>query len=213
MKNCGSCAFYSDTRLNGIICQKSGKPVGFLQEKPCFEPLSEVAAPPRSAGSSEKVETMPGSRMGRPSRYPNKYDHEKGRVLKHCACCGEYKPLDEFPKNKTHKDGHASECKVCHNKMTLESQKKRRAAMKAKKEAAAASVAAAPAAAPYAVPRVTNSPDHPVPIIPPEPDNVKDLRRKDQRIALSVYTDTELAEELKSRGWFGVLTKALQLGQ
>jgi hypothetical protein len=193
MKNCGSCAFYSDTRLNGIICQKSGKPVGFLQEKPCFEPLSEVAAPPRSAGSSEKVETMPGSRMGRPARYPNKYDHEKGRVLKHCACCGEYKPLDEFPKNKTHKDGHASECKVCHNKMTLESQKKRRAAMKARKEAAAPEAPAAAAA----------------PVKAPEP---KPTREKPVK-TLASYTDTELAEELKSRGWFGVLTKALQLGQ
>ena len=193
MKNCGSCAFYSDTRLNGIICQKSGKPVGFLQEKPCFEPLSEVAAPPRSAGSSEKVETMPGSRMGRPARYPNKYDHEKGRVLKHCACCGEYKPLDEFPKNKTQNDGHASECKVCHNKMTLESQKKRRAAMKARKEAA---VPEAPAAAAATV--KASEPK-------PTPENpVK---------TLASYTDTELAEELKSRGWFGVLTKALQLGQ
>ena len=192
MKNCGSCAFYSDTRLNGIICQKSGKPVGFLQEKPCFEPLSEVTAP-RSAGSSEKVETMPGSRMGRPARYPNKYDHEKGRVLKHCACCGEYKPLDEFPKNKTHKDGHASECKVCHNKMTLESQKKRRAAMKARKEAAAPE-APAPAAAPVKAPEPKPTPEKPVK-------------------TLASYTDTELAEELKSRGWFGVLTKALQLGQ
>ena len=192
MKNCGSCAFYSDTRLNGIICQKSGKPVGFLQEKPCFEPLSEVTAP-RSAGSSEKVETMPGSRMGRPARYPNKYDHEKGRVLKHCACCGEYKPLDEFPKNKTHKDGHASECKVCHNKMTLESQKKRRAAMKARKEAAAPEAPAAAAA----------------PVKAPEP---KPTREKPVK-TLASYTDTELAEELKSRGWFGVLTKALQLGQ
>ena len=193
MKNCGSCAFYSDTRLNGIICQKSGKPVGFLQEKPCFEPLSEVAAPPRSAGSSEKVETMPGSRMGRPARYPNKYDHEKGRVLKHCACCGEYKPLDEFPKNKTHKDGHASECKVCHNKMTLESQKKRRAAMKARKEAA---VPEAPAAAAATVKASE-----------PKPTPEKPVK------TLASYTDTELAEELKSRGWFGVLTKALQLGQ
>ena len=136
---------------------------------------------------------MPGSRMGRPARYPNKYDHEKGRVLKHCACCGEYKPLDEFPKNKTHKDGHASECKVCHNKMTLESQKKRRAAMKARKEAAAPEAPAA-AAAPVKAPEPKPTPEKPVK-------------------TLASYTDTELAEELKSRGWFGVLTKALQLGQ
>lgn len=136
---------------------------------------------------------MPGSRMGRPARYPNKYDHEKGRVLKHCACCGEYKPLDEFPKNKTHKDGHASECKVCHNKMTLESQKKRRAAMKARKEAAATEAPAAAAAT--------------VKASEPKPTPEKPVK------TLASYTDTELAEELKSRGWFGVLTKALRLGQ
>ena len=204
MKNCGSCANYQETRLNGIVCALTGKPVGFLQVHPCWEPIEEVAVPKPTAAVPDEKKT--GKRMGRPARFPNQYDHATGKILKHCNCCGEWKPLDEFPHHKTHKDGHASECKVCHNKLTLESQRKRRAAMKAKKEAAAASVAAA-------VPRVTNSPAHPVSIIPPEPDKVKDLRRKDQRIALSVYTDIELAEELKSRGWDGVLTKSLQLGQ
>lgn len=31
---------------------------------------------------------------------------------KQCTVCGEVKPLSEFAKNKTKKDGHASDCKA-----------------------------------------------------------------------------------------------------
>ena len=65
--------------------------------------------------------------------------------------------------------------------------------MKARKEAAAPEAPAA-AAAPVKAPEPKPTPEKPVK-------------------TLASYTDTELAEELKSRGWFGVLTKALQLGQ
>ena len=192
MKNCGSCASYSDTRLNGIICLETGKPVGYLQERPCWKPICEVIAPCQSEAAAP-AETKPEKRMGRPARFPNKFDHETGKVLKHCRCCGEYKPLEEFPKNKTHNDGHASECKACHNVQTLESARKRRAAMKARKEAAAPEAPAAAAAT--------------VKASEPKPTPEKPVK------TLASYTDTELAEELKSRGWSGVLTKALQLGQ
>lgn len=35
---------------------------------------------------------------------------------KQCTVCGEVKPLSEFAKNKTKKDGHASDCKACRKK-------------------------------------------------------------------------------------------------
>lgn len=183
MKNCGSCASYSETRLNGVICAETGKPVGFLQERPCWKPICEVVAPCQSeaAAPAAPAETKPEKRMGRPARFPNKFDHETGKVLKHCRCCGEYKPLDEFPKNKTHNDGHASECKACHNVQTLESARKRRAALAAKK--AAASEAAAPAA-PVA------------PLKTPEKKPVK---------TLASYSEKELCGELTSRGWIVTL--------
>ena len=188
MKNCGSCASYSDTRLNGIICVETGKPVGFLQERPCWKPICEVVAPCQSEAAAPgkaagPAETKPEKRMGRPARFPNKFDHETGKVLKHCRCCGEYKPLEEFPKNKTHNDGHASECKACHNVQTLESARKRRAALAAKK--AAAAEAAAPAA----------------PVKTPEK---KPTQQKPVK-ALASYTDKELCEELASRGWIVTL--------
>ena len=187
MKNCGSCASYSETRLNGVICVETGKPVGFLQERPCWKPICEVIAPGRheeaapeaTAAAADPAEKKPAKRIGRPARFPNKIDHVTGKFLKHCRCCGEYKPLEEFPKNKTHNDGHASECKACHNVQTLESARKRRAALAEKK--AAAAQAAAPAA----------------PVKTPEK---KPTQQKPVK-ALASYTEKELCEELSARGW------------
>lgn len=157
---------------------ETGKPVGFLQERPCWKPICEVVAPCQSEAAAP-AETKPEKRMGRPARFPNKFDHETGKVLKHCRCCGEYKPLEAFPKNKTHNDGHASECKACHNVQTLESARKRRAALAAKK--AAAAEAAAPAA----------------PVKTPEK---KPTLQKPVK-AMASYTEKELCEELAARGW------------
>ena len=35
--------------------------------------------------------------------------------FKKCSLCGEVKPLTEFYKRASMKDGHRSECKVCNN--------------------------------------------------------------------------------------------------
>ena len=35
--------------------------------------------------------------------------------MKRCPSCGETKPFDEFPRNRSVKDGHAVYCKPCHN--------------------------------------------------------------------------------------------------
>jgi Recombination endonuclease VII len=35
--------------------------------------------------------------------------------MKRCPCCGESKPLEDFPRNRRTKDGLAAYCKPCHN--------------------------------------------------------------------------------------------------
>lgn len=40
--------------------------------------------------------------------------------MKKCTKCKEEKPLSDFNKNKSRKDGYQSSCKKCHSKMMLE---------------------------------------------------------------------------------------------
>lgn len=37
--------------------------------------------------------------------------------MKRCPACGETKALDEFPNNRASKDGKATYCKPCHNRI------------------------------------------------------------------------------------------------
>ena len=37
MNNCGSCCHYRESREHGFMCDKTGKPAGFLEVKECFE--------------------------------------------------------------------------------------------------------------------------------------------------------------------------------
>src|SRR6266567_3444859 len=41
--------------------------------------------------------------------------------MKRCPDCGEYKPLEEFPRNKRMRDGRHAYCKPCHNARGRES--------------------------------------------------------------------------------------------
>lgn len=34
--------------------------------------------------------------------------------MKHCPCCGETKPLEDFYRCKSRGDGHTGFCKICH---------------------------------------------------------------------------------------------------
>ena len=49
-------------------------------------------------------------------------------VHKSCRVCGVVKPLDQFPKNRKsgRKDGHRTECKECHKRITSEISKIKR---------------------------------------------------------------------------------------
>jgi hypothetical protein len=46
-------------------------------------------------------------------------------MSKKCTKCGEVKPLSDFYKNATYKDGFVSKCKICHVKQTTENYKKK----------------------------------------------------------------------------------------
>lgn len=185
IKICGNCYYYTYSPLHGPLCQKNRKEVSYLQtafdcwtsleEKPTTTPAPTPTPEPTPATTSKPDPKR--SRGGRVSRHPKYVDRETGHTMKWCTNCNQYKPIDDFHLNKSRKDGHANECKLCHNAWSLESQKKRRAALAAKK--AAASEAAAPAA-PVA------------PVKTPEKKPVK---------TLASYTDKELCEELAARGW------------
>ena len=42
------------------------------------------------------------------------------KAAKRCPICGKTKPVEEFPRNRSKKDGLASYCKPCHNKKMRE---------------------------------------------------------------------------------------------
>jgi hypothetical protein len=44
--------------------------------------------------------------------------------MKRCADCHEWKPLEEFPRNRTQEDGRHTYCKPCHNARTAETRQR-----------------------------------------------------------------------------------------
>ena len=126
-KICGTCAYYRDTALHGIICGKTKKPCGYLHEKDCWTALEEK---PTTTPAPTPTSEPKRRRGGRVSRHPNYVDRETGHTMKWCTKCNQYKPIDDFPNNKSRRDGKAGECKTCHNAWTLEYQRKRAAARK-----------------------------------------------------------------------------------
>ena len=45
---------------------------------------------------------------------------ETGPDSKRCPSCGEHKPIDEFPRNRSTRDGRGAYCKPCHNRQGRE---------------------------------------------------------------------------------------------
>lgn len=172
-KICGTCAYYRDTALHGIICGKTKKPCGYLHEKDCWTALEEKPEPMPEPTPTPEPKRRRG---GRVSRHPNYVDRETGHTMKWCTKCNQYKPIDDFPNNKSRKDGHAGECKICHNAWTLEYQRKRAAARKAKKAD---------------IPKVERNREVVV--------KVTD--------SLDTYTDLQIIDELRRRGFTGTITK------
>ena len=119
-KVCGTCADYNNCGTGEITCKETGKPVGFLWVKECWKERLGIAKKPAA-----------NPRPGKRSKYPPVVDPDTGKIIgKRCRICGVYKPLEEFYKDKSRKDGHSCECKPCHVKMCAEAGRKYRAAKK-----------------------------------------------------------------------------------
>lgn len=137
--------------------------------------------------------------FGRRPAHPSYVDEATGETMKWCRLCQQFKPIADFHLNKTSKDGHASECKVCHNARTVEAQRRRIAAKKALKEAAQKEAllkqAVAEMPSESSVLEVTepviNDLATPIPPIP----------------TLYSATDDQLVQELVNRGYTGNIIK------
>ena len=126
-KVCGTCADYNKCGTGEITCKETGKPVGFLWVKECWKE--------KPVDASQHVQSTEKKSRGKRSKYPPVIDPETGQIIgKRCRICGVYKPLEEFYKDKSRKDGHSCECKPCHDKMCAEAGRKYRAAKKLREE-------------------------------------------------------------------------------
>ena len=133
-KVCGNCADYC-SNCGDPTCRETGQPVGYLWVRECWKEKAAAGLGQAVADDiTEQVSRGIKTPRGRRPQYPPVVDPETGQVVsKRCRICGEYKPIDEFYRNHTHKDGHGDECRVCHNQKTMEAAKRRRAAQKAEK--------------------------------------------------------------------------------
>ena len=217
-KICGTCAYYRDTALHGIICDKTKKPVGYLQQRDCWsamavnattgDPLLPKPAPdPEPKPAPEKKPR----RGGRKAEFPKYTDEKTGLVMKFCRACRTYKPLSEFNLNASNSDGYGTQCKKCHAVYMGEYLKRRRAQKEV--EAAAETAAKIAMEAADRLPK-THAPAGGI-VFPKEIEKTvprvvfEDMRdkRRPVEIALSAATDQQLFEELKRRGFQGTLSK------
>lgn len=97
---------------------------------------TEHNEPPKKA--PELTPEQMGIGKGRRATHPTYIDKDTGITMKWCKVCNQYKPIDEFHRNKANKDGHEFDCKVCHNARVTEGHRRKRAEKKAQKEAEAA---------------------------------------------------------------------------
>ena len=196
-KICGTCAYYRDTALHGIICEKTKKPVGYLQQRDCWASLvvnattGEDILPKPSKEPDPKPEPKPEKKTrkgGRKAEFPKYTDEKTGLVMKFCRACRTYKPLSEFNLNATNSDGYGTRCKKCHAVYMGEYLKRRKAQKEMEEDLAKADKLMKEAVA--------------GPVIN---DLMQGLRPVE--VALSAATDLQLFEELKRRGFQGTLSK------
>lgn len=194
-KICGTCAYYRDTALHGIICEKTKKPVGYLQQRDCWASIVVNATTGEDIQPKSSPEPKPEKKPekkprkgGRKAEFPKYTDEKTGLVMKFCRACRTYKPLSEFNLNATNSDGYGTRCKKCHAVYMGEYLKRRKAQKEMEEDLAKADKLMKEAVA--------------VPVIN---DLTQGLRPVE--VALSAATDLQLFEELKRRGFQGTLSK------
>ena len=96
------------------------------------QPFQHNEAPKKAP---ELTPEQMGIGKGRRADHPTYVDKDTGVTMKWCRACKQYKPIDEFHRNKANKDGHEFDCKVCHNARVTAQHARKRAEKKAQKEA------------------------------------------------------------------------------
>lgn len=92
---CGQCRYYRVDRYMESICSLTGKNVGFLWNKECYQPL-ELPTMEKKESNTKTTESM-----------------ETKVATKVCKKCGRELPLSEFGGNFRSKDGHLNTCREC----------------------------------------------------------------------------------------------------
>lgn len=86
-KICGHCRQYTPRPYNEDICAKTGKVVGYLWQKECFNPKEQ-----------------------------SNMNEEKKEATKVCSVCGRELPLSAFGRHARTKDGLQTMCHKCKSK-------------------------------------------------------------------------------------------------
>lgn len=95
------------------ICSKTGKNVGYLWNKECFEPIPQPSTPDveQSTPNDEQL-TQNANNMA------------ENANTKVCKVCGKELPIDQFRPNPKCKDGHLDTCYECLNNRVKDTKKR-----------------------------------------------------------------------------------------
>lgn len=177
----------------------------------CNECLSEQnkGHRPRQAWKKADSALEDGNpkRRGHVSAHPDYVDEETGQEMHWCGKCKQYKPTDQFNKNRANASGLESYCKECSVAHERERRARKREERKAKlidpivPEVAEEDLA-------DAVKAVAELRRETEKAVPPEVVNdLSTLPAAPVEIILCNATDAEIVEELKRRGFIGNLVK------
>jgi len=167
----------------------------------CNECLSEQnkGHRPRQAWKKADSALEDGNpkRRGRVSAHPDYVDEETGQEMHWCGKCKQYKPTDQFNKNRANASGLESYCKEC----SVAHERERRARKREERKAKLIDPI---------VPEVAEEDlaDTVEKAIPPEVVNdLSTIPAAPVEVILCNATDAEIVEELKRRGFIGNLVR------
>lgn len=215
-KICGTCAYYARTNLHGIVCEKTMKPAGYLQQKDCW---TDTKTDPE-ASLVRAPENKPSKKPGRPRKSKDTEAPAKVKApagpTKRCSHCGLDLPITDFNHHSHTKDGLQYICRKCQSEMAVEAARKRRE--KARKEKMMA-IMGDDTSHTYNewMHLMKTSPklrDEVIALLPPDCAPKVEVHKEIVKkvvvpMELADVDSSELIEELRKRGWHGTLSKEL----
>lgn len=103
--SCGQCLHYRMNRYLESICSKTGKNVGYLWNKECYEPI------PLPSTQDVEEQTSDDNKLT-----PNANNMAENATTKVCKDCGRELPIESFQRQAKSKDGYMHICKECKQK-------------------------------------------------------------------------------------------------